>query len=68
MDALHEKKQHLENYLRELGSIAIAFSAGVDSTFLLKTAHDLLGDKVVAVTAPKREVDCRKNDESPDYG
>lgn len=65
MDALHEKKQHLENYLRELGSIAIAFSAGVDSTFLLKTAHDLLGDKVVAVTAsscsfPQRELDEAK--------
>ncbi len=60
MDALHEKKQYLENYLRELGSVAVAFSSGVDSTFLLRVAHDVLGDKAIAVTAlscsfPKRE-------------
>ena len=52
----------MDEYLKELGSIAVAFSSGVDSTFLLKTAHDLLGDKVIAVTArscsfPKRELD-----------
>lgn len=60
MDALHQKKQALEAYLRELGSVAVAFSSGVDSTFLLKVAHDLLGEKAIAVTArscsfPRRE-------------
>lgn len=62
MDVLHQKKQALEDYLRGLGSVAIAFSSGVDSTFLLKVAHDLLGEKAIAVTArscsfPKRELD-----------
>lgn len=62
MDALHEKKQFLESYLKELGSIVIAFSSGVDSTFLLKTAKEALGDKVIAVTArscsfPARELE-----------
>ena len=61
MDTLHEKKQYLENYLRGLGSVAIAFSSGVDSTFLLKVAHDILGNKAIAVTArscsfPAREL------------
>ncbi len=65
MNALQEKKQRLESYLRELGSVIIAFSSGVDSTFLLKVAHDILGDKVVAVTArscsfPERELNEAK--------
>ena len=62
MDQLHEKKQFLESYLKELGSVAVAFSSGVDSTFLLKTAHDVLGERVIAVTAqscsfPRRELE-----------
>ena len=65
MDLLHEKKQRLENYLRELGSVAIAFSSGVDSTFLLKVSHDVLVDKAIAVTAhscsfPVRELNETK--------
>lgn len=56
-----QKKEKLVAYLKELGSVAVAFSSGVDSTFLLKVAHDTLGDKVIAVTArscsfPEREL------------
>lgn len=70
MDKLHKKYDTLKNYLKSLKSVAVAFSSGVDSTFLLKTAHDVLGDNVIAVTAqacsfPKREIDeasafCKK--------
>ncbi len=65
-----EKFENLKNYLRSLGSVMVAFSSGVDSTFLLKVAHDVLGENAVAVTAkscsfPKREADeaeefCKK--------
>ncbi|MDR2076054.1 MAG: ATP-dependent sacrificial sulfur transferase LarE [Desulfovibrio sp.] len=51
MNTLQEKHTRLTECLRGLGSAAVAFSGGVDSTFLLKSAHDVLGDQVSAVTA-----------------
>lgn len=55
-----EKLEQLREYLKKLHSAAVAFSGGVDSTFLLKVAADTLGDRVIAVTArscsfPERE-------------
>ena len=57
-----EKMSRLRSALRELGSAAVAFSAGVDSTFLLRVAHEELGERAVAVTVrsstfPRRELD-----------
>ncbi len=40
----------LEAGLRALGGVCVAFSAGVDSSFLLEAAHRVLGDRVIAVT------------------
>ena len=48
---IEEKLSRLKTALRKLGSVAVAFSGGVDSAFLLKVAHDTLGDNAVAVTA-----------------
>lgn len=46
-----DKIKKLKIILKEMGSVLIAYSAGADSTFLLKVARDCLGDRVLAVTA-----------------
>lgn len=48
---LHNKLNKLKKELRKMGSVVIAFSGGVDSSFLLKVAHKELGGGVLAVTA-----------------
>ena len=60
MTALQEKRAALLSSLRRLGRAAVAFSAGVDSTFLLAMAKEALGENVLAVTGrlvsfPERE-------------
>jgi len=59
--ALDEKLMNLKEILGSMDSVVVGFSGGVDSTFLLKIAKDVLKDKVIAVTAssstfPKREM------------
>lgn len=48
--ALEKKYRRLQEDIRGMGSVLVAFSAGVDSTLLLKVAHDTLGDKALGVT------------------
>lgn len=62
---LGDKLNKLRDYLKELGSLAVCFSGGVDSSFLLTVAREALGDRVVAVTGvdasvPEREVEEAK--------
>lgn len=46
-----DKLSDLKRLLKDMRSVLIAYSGGVDSTFLLKVAFDMLGEKAVAVTA-----------------
>lgn len=64
---LNEKLVALQNYLRGLEAVAVAFSGGVDSTFLLKVAHDVLGDNVFAVTAVSNLIPRRELDEAAEF-
>ena len=50
------KLDRLKITLQENRGVLVAFSAGVDSTFLLKTAHAVLGDRAVALTATSATV------------
>lgn len=66
-----DKLAQLKRNIKSLGSVAVAFSGGVDSAFLLKAAHEVLGDQAIAVTVracsfPEREYEesrvfCREN-------
>ncbi|MDR0956726.1 MAG: ATP-dependent sacrificial sulfur transferase LarE [Endomicrobium sp.] len=67
---LYRKYETLKQYILTLDKLIIAFSGGVDSTFLLKIAHNILGNNIIAVTAkscsfPQRELNeailfCKK--------
>ena len=57
---IESKLNNLKQHIKQLPGVAVAYSGGVDSTFLLKIAHDVLGDNVIAVTVrssiyPERE-------------
>jgi uncharacterized protein len=45
------KLEHLKRIFNEMESAAVAYSGGIDSTLLLKVAHDCLGERAVALTA-----------------
>ena len=58
---MKQKMEQLKDIFSSMDKVLIAYSGGVDSTFLVKTAQDVLGDKVTAVivlspTLPNREL------------
>ncbi|HYF84458.1 MAG TPA: ATP-dependent sacrificial sulfur transferase LarE [Clostridia bacterium] len=64
-EQLQNKLENLRKIIRNTDGAVVAFSGGVDSTFLLKVASEVLGDNIIAVTAnsetyPKRELEEAK--------
>lgn len=65
MNDIDIKYENLKSILRDYGKIVIAYSGGVDSTFLAKVAFDTLGENAIAVMIlssmnPNREVENAK--------
>lgn len=66
-EQLLEKYEALKSYITSLESVAVAFSGGVDSTFLLFAAMEALGGNVVAVTVSSDIIPERELDEAAAY-
>lgn len=59
---LNSRLQQLKQHLKDMGRILVAYSGGVDSSFLLKVAHDVSGDRVLGVLAHSESLDVHEQE------
>jgi uncharacterized protein len=64
MSELENKEQQLQENLKEIRSLVIAYSGGVDSAYLAYAAHRELGDRMLAVTALSASYSARDREEA----
>jgi len=66
MDQLHAKLNVLRERILEVESCAVAFSGGVDSTFVLKVTQEMLGARAIGVTALSESLPAGELEEAQD--
>jgi pyridinium-3,5-biscarboxylic acid mononucleotide sulfurtransferase len=63
---LEEKYERIKKMLHEMQTVIVAYSGGIDSTLLLKIAHDVLGNQVIGITAVSASMPRSELDEARD--
>ncbi len=61
---LEEKYEFLKKMINEMQTVIVAYSGGIDSTLLLKIAHDVLGERAIAITAVSASMPGSELDEA----
>ncbi|HVJ09106.1 MAG TPA: ATP-dependent sacrificial sulfur transferase LarE [Acidisarcina sp.] len=64
---LETKKRRLEERLREIGSVMVAYSGGIDSAYLAYAASRILGDRMLAVLADSASLPRREREEAQHF-